>query len=85
MPRRGSNSGPCVSCRVWATQYDWRKIEAKLNAHLFDYRARPAVRHNQRQRVSVFRSHVNEVDVDPTNIGQENHRSPDESGGSRWR
>ena len=37
----------------------------------FDDRARPAVRHDQRQRVLVRRLHVDEVDVQPVDLGLE--------------
>ena len=33
------------------------------NLHLFDDRARPPVRHDQRQRILMFRANVNKVDV----------------------
>jgi hypothetical protein len=36
-----------------------------------DDRARPAVRHDQRQRVLVLRLHVDEVDVDAVDLGDE--------------
>ena len=36
-----------------------------------DDRAGPAVRHDQRQRVLVRRPHVDEVDVDPVDLGRE--------------
>ena len=36
-----------------------------------DHRARPAVRHDQRQRVLVSRLHVDEVDVQPVDLGLE--------------
>ena len=36
-----------------------------------DHRARPAVRHDQRQRVLVRRLHVDEVDVHPVDLGLE--------------
>ena len=36
-----------------------------------DHRARPAVGHDQRQRVLVLGAHVDEVDVDPVDLGDE--------------
>ena len=36
-----------------------------------DDRARPAVRHDQRQRVLVLGPHVDEVDLDPVDLGRE--------------
>ena len=36
-----------------------------------DDRARPAMRHDQRQRVFVLGAHVDEVDVEPVDLGRE--------------
>src|SRR6185295_16629608 len=38
---------------------------------LLDDRARPSVRDDYRQRVLFFRTHVNEVNVDPIDLGDE--------------
>jgi hypothetical protein len=39
--------------------------------HLFDDRAGPSVRDDQRQRIFVFRTNVNEVNVQPVDLGDE--------------
>ena len=39
--------------------------------HLFDDRAGPSVRDDQRQRIFVFRTDVNEVNVQPIDLGDE--------------
>ena len=46
---------------------------------LFDDRSGPAVRHDQRQRVCMFGFHVNELNVEPIDRGDE-HRQRVESG-----
>src|SRR5271167_923734 len=38
---------------------------------LFDDRARPSVRNDQRQRIFMFRTDVNEMDVEPVDLGDE--------------
>ena len=39
--------------------------------HLFDDRAGPSVRDDQRQRIFVFRTDVNEMNVQPIDLGHE--------------
>jgi hypothetical protein len=39
--------------------------------HLFDDRARPSVRNDQRQRIFVLCTDMNEVDVQPIDFGDE--------------
>ena len=38
---------------------------------LLDDRAGPAVGDNERQRIFMFRTNVNEMDVEPVNLGDE--------------
>ena len=41
------------------------------NLHLFDDRAGPSVSNNQRQGIFVFRTDVNEMNVQPVDLGEE--------------
>ncbi len=41
------------------------------NLHLFADRARPSVRDDQRQRILMLRANVNEMNVEPIDLGQE--------------
>jgi len=41
------------------------------NLQLLDDRAGPSVRDDERQRIFVFRTNVNEMDVEPVDLGDE--------------
>src|SRR2546427_11891393 len=49
-----------------------RGIGQRINdLHLFDDRARPSVRDDERQRIFMFRTNVNEMNVQPIDLGDE--------------
>ena len=53
-----------------------RRIGQRIdNLHLFDDRARPSMRDNQRQRIFMFRTNVNEMNVQPVDIRDELRQS----------
>ena len=60
-----------VECVLGAAAVRGRVGQRADDLQQLDDRARPAVRHDQRQRVLVRRPHVDEVDVDPVDLGRE--------------
>ena len=45
------------------------------NLQLLDDRAGPSVRDDERQRIFMFRTNVNEMDVEPIDLGDESRQS----------
>ena len=49
-----------------------RRIGQRIDdLHLLDDRAGPAVRDDHRQRIFMLRAHVNEMNVEPVDLGDE--------------
>ena len=60
-----------VECVLGGAAVSGRVGQRADGLEQLDHRAGPAVRHDQRQRVLVLGAHVDEVDLDPVDLGRE--------------